>query len=157
MDDATDQKERLLKAAEKLTRFRFRLPGLAFDLERFEPDRADEITDIEAGLRASLESALAEHFDPLLRSLLEALEDERARLLETVLDLTALQGRLQTLADSLPRPRQEEAMIEGEIPPDSATEIRTIVSTVNDDQLDLAIDNLLYAAGYRPPEAAGCS
>ncbi len=48
-------------------------------------------------------------------------------------------------------------MIEGEIPPDSATEIRTIVSVVNDDQLDLAIDNLLYAAGYRPPLPHGCS
>lgn len=149
MGDET--RERIVSVAGGLLRFRFRLAGLAFDLERFETVPADEIADAEPALRANLEDLLVERFDPLMRELLAAAGDPRAILLEVVLDLAGLQHRLQTAARDLPRSPDEDAMIEGEIEPDLFTEIRTTINAVNDDQLDLAIDNLLAAAGYKQP------
>ncbi|MES1211155.1 MAG: hypothetical protein ABUL63_02355, partial [Acidobacteriota bacterium] len=60
MPDLEDVQDQIVSVVERLARFRFRLAAVAFDLERFEPDRADVITDIESGLRASLENALVE-------------------------------------------------------------------------------------------------
>ncbi len=143
--------EEILSLMEGLLRFRFRLAGMAFDLERFEADVADEITDAEAALRVSLEDSLVQHFDPLLRALLAAAGDPRSTLLEVVLDLASLKHKLQAFAHDLPRSPQEDAMLEGEIPSDSPTEIRTTINAVNGDQLDLAIENLLHAARYKQP------
>lgn len=143
--------EKLLDAAEDLIRFRFGLAGLAFDLASYGTDEADVIGDAETGLRAHLEHALVDCFDPLLRSLLGAAGGSRARILEGVLDLAGVQHRLRTVADSLPRSPEEDAMLDGEIPPDAPTEVRTTIGAVLEDQLDLAIANLLNAAGYKIP------
>ncbi len=151
MPGLEDVEERLLRVTEGLIRFRFRLPGDALDLASFEEDHADEIADAEVELRAHLEHSFIEHFDPLLRVLLDASGDPRAKVLAAVLELVGLQYRLQTIADHLPRSQREEEMVEGLIPPDSPTEMRTVIGAVNEDQLDLAINNLLHAAGYTPP------
>ncbi len=155
MPDLEDVQDQIVSVVGRLARFRFRLAAVAFDLERFEPDRADVITDIESGLRASLENALVETLDPLLRALLDTAGNERAALLKAALDLAGVRNSLQSLADNLPRSPQEDAMLEGEIPPDLFTEIRSTVSAVNEDQLDLAINNLLQTAGYRQPLMGG--
>ncbi len=143
--------ETLLDIAEGLVRFRFQLAGLTFDLASYGTDEADVIGDAETGLRAHLEHALVDHFDPLLRSLLGSAGGTRARLLEGVLDLAGLQHRLQTVADNLPRSPREDAMLDGEIPPDAPMEVRTTIGAILEDQLDLAIGNLLRAAEYRVP------
>jgi hypothetical protein len=151
MPGLEDVEERLLRVTEGLIRFRFRLPGDALDLASFEENHADEISDAEIELRAHLEHSFVEHFDPLLRVLLDASGNPRAKVLAEVLELVGVQYRLQTIADHLPRSPREDEMIEGMIPPDSPTEMRTIIGAVNEDQLDLAINNLLHAAGYKPP------
>lgn len=143
--------EKLLGIAEDLVRFRFQLAGLTFDLASYGTDEADVIGDAETGLRAHLECALVDHFDPLLRSLLAAAGGSRARILEGVLDLAGVQHRLRTVADNLPRSPQEDAMLDGEIPADAPMEVRTTIGAVLEDQLELAIANLLHAAEYKIP------
>lgn len=155
MPGLEDVEERLLRVTEGLIRFRFRLPGKVLDLASFAEDHADTISDAEVELRAHLEQAFVDHFDPLLRLLLKAAGDPRAQVLEAVLDLVGLQHRLKAVADNLPRSPREDEMIEGRIPPDSPTEMRTTINAVVEDQMDLAISNLLRAAGYQPPAVFG--
>lgn len=127
--------ERFADLAVGLLRFRVRLAGMAFDRDGF----------------AGLEELLANGFDPLVRAVLAEAGGPRAALLEAALDLAELKNRLTRAARDLPRSPDEDAMLEGDLPPDLFTEIRTTVAAVGGDQLDLAIDNLLVAAGYRQP------
>ncbi len=151
--------ERFAHLAVGLLRFRVRLAGMAFDLERFETAPGDDIPKASPPSRASLEDLLAKHFDPLVRTVLVEAGGPRATLLEVVLDLAALKNRLHTAVQALPRSPDEDAMLEGDLAPDLFTEIRTTVNAVSGDQFDLAIDNLLCAAGYKQPgaQSQGCT
>jgi hypothetical protein len=91
----------------------------------------------------------------MLHSLLSTAGDPKARILENALDLARIRHRLQSVSDNLPRSPREEAMLEGEIPSDEPTEMRTTINAVIVDQLDFALENLLHAAGYKPPAIRG--
>lgn len=128
-----------------LVRIRFHLASLAASLET-DQDEEDENPEI-AELRADVECALIDHFDPMLRTLLEASGSTRAKVLQAAIDIEGLKNRLRNLSASLPRSPQEDAMFDGEIPPDEPTDIRITLNAVVDDQLDLALGNLLRVAG----------
>jgi hypothetical protein len=154
MFDISAAREHLFDMTETLVRLRFHLASVVDGLET-DQDGEEEDPDVD-DLRADVECALFDHFDPMLRSLLAAAAgNPRARVLETALDVAGLKTRLQVLSASLPRSPREDAMIEGEIPADVPTEMRTTLNAVIVDQLDLALANLLHAADYRPPEAGG--
>jgi LPS O-antigen subunit length determinant protein (WzzB/FepE family) len=61
-------------------------------------------------------------------------------------DLTALQDRLAAINRQLPVPPDQEAMLEGEIPPDVATELSGCIDCLNDDILLQAVEMLQHAA-----------
>lgn len=118
-------------------------------------DEAEAPPDPLMDLCSAIECLLCDHFDPLLRGLLGAMSEPPGQLVAVVQELWGVERRLQRLATELPRSPREEAMLEGEIEPDEPTEVRTVISTVLGDQLHLAVENLLYAALYKPPESAG--
>jgi hypothetical protein len=151
MIDISAAREHLFDMTETLVRVRFHMASVAAGLET---DRDEEEENPEIGnLLADVECLLFDHFDPMLRSLLAAAADRpQARVMEAALDLAGLRTRLRSLSASLPRSPREDAMFEGEIPPDTPTEMRIVLSAVVEDQLDLALDNLLHAAEYSPPE-----
>jgi hypothetical protein len=144
----------LLKVAEGLIRYRFELARLILELESGaeEEDQAEDSVQPEKELRSDLECALADHFDPLLKMILEAVGEPRGLLLETALDLVGLRHRLRCFCETLPRSPLEDAMLDGDIPADVPTEMRTTINAIIEDQLDLAFENLMHAAGYHPPE-----
>lgn len=149
MNDSSDTQKQLLKIAEKLIQIRFSLGRLAFGLESDEEKQVEE-----AALRADLECALVDHFDPLLRTMLQATGGLRGRLLEAALDVASLRHRLECLGKSLPRSEHEDAMFEGEMQPDLLTEIKITIGTVIDDQLSDAYENLVFVVGYDASKAA---
>ena len=151
MPDLSTAREMLFDMTETLARLRFHLASVVEGLE-MDQEEDEEDPEVEE-LRADVECVLFDHFDPMLRSLLAAAAgDPRARVLEAALDVAGLRTRLQILSAGLPRSPREDAMIEGEIPADVPTEMRTTLNAVIVDQLDLALANLLHAADYRPPE-----
>lgn len=149
MNDSSETQKQLLKLAEKLIQTRFSLGRLVFGLESDERKKAEE-----AALRADLECALADHFDPLLRTMVQVAGGLRGKLLEAALDVAELRHRLECLSKSLPRSDHEDAMFEGEMQPDLLTEIKITIGTVIDDQLSDAYENLVFVVGYDAPEAA---
>ncbi|HEX3129368.1 MAG TPA: hypothetical protein VH394_18680 [Thermoanaerobaculia bacterium] len=152
MIDTSATRELLFDLTESLVRLRFHLASLVAGLET-DRDEEEENPDI-GELRADMECALFDHFDPMLRSLLTAAGNPRARILEAALDVAGLSSRLRVLSANLPRSPQEDAMIEGEVPPDVSTEMRITLNAVVVDQLDMALSNLLHAAEYNPPEGS---
>jgi hypothetical protein len=153
--DLSATQEQLLDVTQALIRFRFHLAGL---LSGLKAEQEGGEPNPETDLRSDVECALVDNFDPMLRTLLAAAGGSpRAKLLEAALDLAGFRLRLQTFSEGLPRSPEEEAMLEGSIPADVATEMRTTINAILADQLDLALDNLLHAAGYRPPDEAARS
>jgi hypothetical protein len=148
----SDTQTELLKVAEGLIRHRFDLARLVFGLESIQEDQADDSAKPGTELRSDLECALVDHFDPLLRTILGSAGGPRGKLLEAALDLAGFKYRLQSFCEALPRSPQEDAMLDGEIPSDVPTEMRTTINAIIEDQLDLALENLLYAVGYNSPE-----
>ncbi|MCP3964387.1 MAG: hypothetical protein GY719_41695 [bacterium] len=67
-------------------------------------------------------------------------------LVEIVRELRRLDKRLARLARDLPVPEDEERMLEGEIPPDPATEVRGTISYCREDQLRHLIEYLEAAS-----------
>ncbi|HXM70408.1 MAG TPA: hypothetical protein VN970_04695, partial [Thermoanaerobaculia bacterium] len=61
-------------------------------------------------------------------------------------DLIALQDRLAAINRQLPVPPDQEAMLEGEIAPDVATELSGCIDCLNDDILLQAVEMLRHAA-----------
>jgi hypothetical protein len=153
MTDLSNAQTELLRVAEGLLRYRFDLTRLVFELESFQEDQADATAKPEAELRSDLECALMDHLDPLLRTILGAAGGARGKLLEVALDLGRLKNRLQAFCEALPHSPQEDAMLDGEIPSDVPTEMRTTVGAIIEDQLNLALENLLHAIGYIAPPA----
>lgn len=149
MDDTSETQRQLLKIAEKLIEHRFSLARVVSGLESDEEKQAGE-----AALRADLECAIIDHFEPLVKAILQSAGGLRGKLLEAALDVAALRHRLESLARQLPRSQHEDAMFEGEMRPDLATEMKITIGAVIDDQLNDAYENLLFAAGYEEPEAA---
>jgi hypothetical protein len=149
MNDSTDVQLQLLQLAEGLIRYRFDLARLVFGLESSEQDQPEE-----AALRADLECAIVDHFDPLLKTILKAAGGLRGALLETALDLAGIRHRLQCFREGLPCSQDEDDMFDGKIPADVPTEMKITLAAVIEDQLDLAYENLLYAVGYSAPEPA---
>lgn len=150
MTDPSDAQMQLLKVAEGLIQYRFDLARLVFGLASAGEDQAEEIA-----FRADLDCALADHFDPLLKTILGAAGGLRGTLLEATLDLAGLRHRLQCFYETLPRSPQEDAMLDGEIPADVPTEMKITIVAVIEDQLNLALENLLHAVGYNVPKPAG--
>lgn len=151
MIDIPATREHLFDMTETLVRLRFHMASLVTGLET---DHDEEEENPEIGdLRADVECALFDHFDPMLRSLLAATPNPRARVLEAALDVAGMRNRLRLFSASLPRSPREDDMLEGRIPADVPTEMRTTINAVVEDQLNLALDNLLHAAGYEPDEA----
>lgn len=146
LTDSSEARLQLLKTAESLISNRFRLARLVFGLE----SAVDETE--EALLRADLECAIVDHFDPLLKTILKAAGGLRGTLLEAALDLAGLRHRLEIFREVLPCSRDEDAMLDGEIPADMATEMKLTLVAVIEDQLNLAYDNLLHAVRYSAPE-----
>jgi hypothetical protein len=146
--DSSNTEMRLLKLAEALIRSRLGLGRLVLSLEN------DEEESPETELRSDLECVLIDHFDPLLKAMCGATGGPRGELLEAAFDTMKLMLRLQTLGQELPHSPQEEEMLEGAIPTDVPTEIRITLVAVVEDQLDLALENLLHAVRYRGPEPA---
>jgi hypothetical protein len=146
MANLSDPREQLFGVTQALVRFRFHLAGVLAGLKA-EQDSA------ETELRSDVECALVDNFDPLLRTLLAAAGGPRAKALEAALDLAGLRLRLQNFSESLPHSPQEDAMLDGKIPTDLSAEMRFTITAIVEDQLDLAVENLLHAAGYEPPEA----
>lgn len=149
MNDTSETQRQLLKIAERLIQHRFNLARLVSGLESDEEKQAEE-----AVLRADLECAIADHFDPLLRTMLQTAGGLRGKLLEAALDIAGLRHRLECLARTLPRSEHEDAMFEGEKPPDLLTEVKITLAAVIEDQLNDAYQNLVFAMGYDTPEAA---
>ncbi|MES1245420.1 MAG: hypothetical protein ABUT39_27700 [Acidobacteriota bacterium] len=137
MNDSSEIQKQLLAVAEGLIEYRFHLARLLFGLESKEAE--------EALARADLESAIVDHFDPLLKAILKVAGGLRGTLLEAALDLAGLRHRLHCVREALPVSEDEEAMLEGRIPADLPVEIRLSLVAVIDDQLDLAYHNLLRA------------
>lgn len=147
MNDSSEIQMQLLRTAESLIRYRFDLARLAFGLESAGEEAG------AATLRADLECAIVDNFDPLLRTILRATGGPRGRLLEAALDLAGLRHRLQCLGAALPPSPEEDAMLDGRIPADVPTEMKTTIMAVVEDQLSLAYENLLHAVRYNAPEA----
>jgi len=148
MIDITAAREHLFDMTETLVRVRFHMASVAAGLET---DLDEEEENPDAGnLRADLDCLLFDHFDPMLRSLLAAAADRpQARVLEAALDLAGLRSRLRLLAASLPHSPGEDDMLEGRAPLDEPTEMRITLNAVVEDQVDLALDNLLHVAHTR--------
>lgn len=145
MIDIPAARQHLFDMTATLVRIRFHMASLAIGLET-DQDEEEEDPDI-GELRADVECALFDHFDPMLRALLQASGSTRAKVLQAALDVAGLRSRLRNLSASLPRSPREDAMFEGEIPPDEPTDMRITLNAVVEDQLDLALDNLLRVAG----------
>jgi hypothetical protein len=149
MNDSSETQRQLLTIAEKLIRHRFNLARLVSGLESDEEKQSEE-----AVLRADLECAIVDHFDPLVKVILQSAGGLRGKLLEAALDVAGLRHRLECLSKALPRSEHEDAMFEGEMPPDLLTEIKITIGAVIEDQLNDAYQNLVFAMGYDTPEAA---
>lgn len=147
MNDSSESQMQLLKVAEGLIAFRFNLARLLFGLESAAAETE------EALLRADLECAIVDHFDPLLKTILKAAGGLRGSLLEAALDLAGLRHRLQCFRERLPCSQDADAMLDGKIPPDLPTEMKLTIVAVVEDQLDQAYENLLHAVGYNVPES----
>jgi hypothetical protein len=65
-------------------------------------------------------------------------------------DLIAMQDRLAAINRQLPVPPDQEAMLEGKIPPDVATELSGCIDCLNDDILLQAVEMLQHAAAITP-------
>jgi len=74
----------------------------------------------------------------------------QAALADIAADLAALQDRLAAIHRQLPVPPDQEAMLEGEIPPDVATEISGCIDCLNDDILLQALEMLRHSAAVTP-------
>ncbi len=70
----------------------------------------------------------------------------QTNLIEIVSELRRLDERLAALARDLPVADDEERMIEGEIPPDAATEVGGSISYCREDQLRHLIEYLEAAS-----------
>jgi len=70
----------------------------------------------------------------------------QAALGEIAYQLLILQERLVTINRSLPVPPDQEAMLEGEIAPDVATEVSGCIECVTDDLLRQLVEVVLHAA-----------
>lgn len=149
MNDSSATQKQLLKIAEKMIEHRFSLARVIAGLESDEEKETEE-----AVLRADLECAIVDHFDPLVRAILQSAGGLRGKLLEAALDVAALRHRLECLARLLPRSQHEDAMFEGDMPPDMSTEMKITIGAVVEEQLADAYENLLHAVGYDTPEAA---
>jgi hypothetical protein len=102
-------------------------------------------------LRSAIECLLCDHFDPLVRGLLGALSGPAGQLAMAVQNLWGAERLLLSLASELPHSPLEDAMLDGEIEMDEPTEMRVTISAVLEDQLGLAVENLLHAALYQRP------
>ncbi len=67
-------------------------------------------------------------------------------LLEIVLEYQRLDQRLYVLAEQLPRPANQDVMLEGKIPSDVATEIFGTIEFIRSTELKAAIEGLEAAA-----------
>src|SRR5260370_13158219 len=65
-------------------------------------------------------------------------------------DLTALQDRLAVINRQLPLPPDQEAMPEGNVAPDVATELSGSIECLNADLLLHAVEMLRHAASATP-------
>ncbi|MES1245060.1 MAG: hypothetical protein ABUT39_25875 [Acidobacteriota bacterium] len=139
MNDSSEIQKQLLAVAEGLIEYRFNVARLLFGLES-----AEEETE-EAMMRADLECAIVDHFDPLLKAILQVAGGLRGTLLEAALDLAGLKHRLHCVRAALPVSEDEDAMLDGRIPADLPAEIKLSLVAVIDGQLDLAYHNLLRA------------
>jgi hypothetical protein len=78
------------------------------------------------------------------------IRNAQAALADIASDLVALQRRLAAISHELPVPPDQEAMLEGEIPPDVATELSGCIDLLNDDILLPALEMLRHAAAVTP-------
>jgi len=78
----------------------------------------------------------------------------QAALEHAAQELLALQERLQALNRSLPVAPDQEAMLEGEIAPDLATELSGCIDCVTEDPLRRAIEMLQHAAAVTSDDLA---
>ncbi|HEX3127337.1 MAG TPA: hypothetical protein VH394_08410 [Thermoanaerobaculia bacterium] len=143
----------LLKIVERLIACRFDLAALILGLGK--TGEAEE-EGPEAELCAVLECAILDHFDPLLKGLLNAAGGPRGALLEAAFDLAVVRHRLESLRAALPSSPDEDAMLAGEIPADLPAEMKMTLVAVIDDQLGTAYENLLQAVRCRAPAADTC-
>jgi hypothetical protein len=153
--DLTLAQVEILQRVRGLIEHRQRLGALSLDLNvsgTAAEDEPEEPSDPAFELCSAIECLLYDHFDPLLRGLIGAVSSAGGQLAGAIQKLWAVERQLQHFAAQLPHSPLEEAMLEGEIEPDEPTEMRTVIGAVLDDQLDLAVKNLLYAALYRRPE-----
>jgi hypothetical protein len=152
--DLTTVQTEILQRVRGLIEHRQRLGALVLGLDASGAAGEEEPEgppDPELELCSALECLLHDHFDPLLRGLIAAVSSAGGQLAGAIQKLWAAERQLHHLASQLPRSPLEEAMLEGEIEPDEPTEIRTVIAAVLDDQIGLAVRNLLYAALYRRP------
>ncbi len=160
MSEILEIRDQILGVLESLISHRLHLRGLVDNLAVAQDEAlGDGETEGDAPapepaaeeMAAVLECLLADSFDPLLRGLLATLDTPRSRLLGAALDLEQVRGSLNRIAAGLPHSPEEDAMLEGEIPADPPTEMRTTIHVVLVEQLGPAVDNLLYAARYKVP------
>jgi hypothetical protein len=137
-----------LEFAEVMMEYRPQVAAIATSLRTSEEPQEDP-TDDRSELGSVLECAFVDSFDLLLRGLLAAAGGPHAKLMEGALDVARLIFELEQMCEGLPHSPQEDAMLDGEVEPDEPTEIRTTVQAMIVDQLQPALDNLLYAARYR--------
>jgi LPS O-antigen subunit length determinant protein (WzzB/FepE family) len=76
----------------------------------------------------------------------------QAELSAITFELLALQERLERIHRRLPVPADQEAMLEGEIAPDVATEVSGCLECVTEDELKRVIESLQHAATVTPRE-----
>jgi hypothetical protein len=83
---------------------------------------------------------------------LDAIYEEavRAALRGVVEDLDRIRGQLVDLHATLPVPPEEAAMLAGEMEMDFATEVRSVIECILNDNLRPAIRALAEAASYQP-------
>jgi hypothetical protein len=79
-----------------------------------------------------------------------AIRSAQAALGAIATDLLALQDRLAAISRQLPVPPDQEAMLEGKIAPDVATELSGCIDCLNDDILHQAVEMLRHAASVTP-------
>src|SRR4051812_1521777 len=84
MIDISATQENLLDVTRTLVHFRFHLATV---LSRLKAEQEGVEADAETSLRADVECALVDNFDPLLRTLLAAAGGPQAKILEAALDL----------------------------------------------------------------------